>query len=122
MMERKLAGVVVLVVDDEQPIATALARTLEQEGASAMTCGTTHEALGLIENLDPTPDVVVVDVQLHGTTDGVWLMQHILDTWDGIGVVCISGYPRPPGVVCAFLQKPPDTFELIETVRKAASR
>src|SRR5689334_13393663 len=65
--EGSLDGRNVLVVEDEFLIALDLCQTLEMEGCRVLgPAPTVEEALRLIERADPSPDAVVLDINLGG--------------------------------------------------------
>ena len=80
----------ILVVDDEFLIAADLESRLTRLGYTV--CGLAHSsqtALNLIE-LDQ-PDLVLLDIVLHGQTDGLGTAALIREKW-GLPVVFITGY------------------------------
>jgi CheY-like chemotaxis protein len=57
----------VLVVEDEFLIALDLCQTLEMEGCRVLgPAPTVEDALRLLERADPSPDAVVLDINLGG--------------------------------------------------------
>jgi PAS domain S-box-containing protein len=69
-----LAGVRVVVVDDEADARELVARVLEEAGARVGTAGSAEEALGMVQR--ERPDVVVSDIGMPGE-DGYQLVQRI---------------------------------------------
>jgi len=70
----------VLVVDDEPIVRDVVARYLERDGHRIVEAGDGDEARGLIEQ--EAPSLVVLDVMLPGSTDGLALCRWIRSTSD----------------------------------------
>ncbi|MFN2481406.1 MAG: ATP-binding protein [Pyrinomonadaceae bacterium] len=70
----RLAGVRVLVVDDEPDARELFARTLSECGAEALTAGSAAEALAAIER--ELPDVLLADIGMPGE-DGYALIDKV---------------------------------------------
>jgi response regulator RpfG family c-di-GMP phosphodiesterase len=113
---------VVLLVDDEERILSALRRTLRREGYELLTAQTPAQALAI---LDERPvDLVVSDQKMPGLS-GVDLLAQIGQRRPGIPRILLTGWPeeipaarlREVGVH-ALLPKPWDDTELKSTLRK----
>jgi len=113
---------VVLLVDDEERILSALRRTLRREGYELLTAQTPAQALAI---LDERPvDLVVSDQKMPGLS-GVDLLAQIGRRRPGIPRILLTGWPeeipaarlREVGVH-ALLPKPWDDTELKSTLRK----
>lgn len=79
----------VLVVDDEAIIAMALSQMLEEMGMEV--CGTAATAKRAVELVDAhRPTLVLMDVRLKGTEDGVHAAQAIHER-HGTPVIFITG-------------------------------
>jgi signal transduction histidine kinase len=72
-----LAGIDVLVVDDEDDAREALAAVLEQAGASVRAASSVNEAIALVAG--HRPDVIVSDIAMPHE-DGYALMRRLPDT------------------------------------------
>jgi DNA-binding response OmpR family regulator len=70
----------VLVVDDEPIVRDVVARYLERDGHRIISAADGDEARGLIER--EAPNLVVLDVMLPGSTDGLALCRWIRATSD----------------------------------------
>src|SRR5881227_1584418 len=70
----------VLVVDDEPIVRDVVTRYLARDGHTILTADTGDEARGLIEG--ESPSLVVLDVMLPGSTDGLALCRWIRSTSD----------------------------------------
>jgi two-component system OmpR family response regulator len=65
-----LAGIRILLVEDDEDNREVLAQTLTAEGASVVAASTAAEALPLM----PSADIIVTDYALPGG-DAVWLLE-----------------------------------------------
>jgi CheY-like chemotaxis protein len=82
-----LAGIKILVVEDDDDSREILAQTLTLEGATVTAVSTAREALALL----PKADIVLTDVAMPGD-DGVWLLEQVNQQSRPIPVIAISGY------------------------------
>jgi CheY-like chemotaxis protein len=74
LTERRLAGVSVLVVDDDQDTRELLVSVLEAAGAAVHAAPTASEALAT--GIQVTPDAIVSDIAMPGQ-DGYSLMREL---------------------------------------------
>ena len=74
MPETNLAGIVVLVVDDQEDCRSLLTLILEAYGATVRVCESAHEALKSM--IECRPDVIISDIcmPIH---DGYWLIKNV---------------------------------------------
>ena len=77
----------VLIVDDEEPVRSALGRFLAQRGYQVRTAGTGEEALELL--LQDEADGVLLDVRLPGIS-GIDLVPQVLEVAPGAAVVMLT--------------------------------
>jgi signal transduction histidine kinase/ActR/RegA family two-component response regulator len=128
--ERRLAGVHVLVVDDEPDALELARRVLEQEGASVRTADSAAAALDKLA--DELPHVIVSDIAMPAM-DGYALMERVraLDPERGgrIPAVALTAFvgPRDKGRAraagySAHIAKPFEPAALVEAVRAASRR
>ncbi|HSK79323.1 MAG TPA: response regulator [Thermoanaerobaculia bacterium] len=124
-----LAGVHVLIVEDEADTRDLLAMALEQCGARVTAVGTAAEAL---EALSELPDVLLSDIGLP-VEDGYTLLRKVrlLDASRGgsVPAAAITAYARAEDRLKALeagfqthLTKPIDPSELMDTVARLAGR
>ena len=122
-----LAGLWVLIVDDDRDARDILQRWFEYMGAVAMVAGSADEALSVFRRR--RPDVVITDIAMP-VRDGAWLREKLRGLeWihqTETPVVAISGFsPRDAGVRASFedwLAKPVDLAELAWRVRRLTDR
>ncbi|MGN8853039.1 response regulator [Anaerobiospirillum succiniciproducens] len=69
-----MSAATILIVEDEEHIATSLAGVLSDEGYNVFTAGTIKE--GLVEAATRSPDLVVLDLALPDG-DGLVILKEI---------------------------------------------
>jgi DNA-binding NtrC family response regulator len=84
-------GPVVLLVDDERRILSALQRTLRREGYSIETAESAEAALAILEA--GTVDVVVSDYKMVGA-NGTELLARVRRRWPATSRFLLSGWSR----------------------------
>lgn len=123
-----LAGLRVLVVDDEADARELLSAVLEHHGAEVMTAGCVDEALPLVQRA--RPNALVSDIGMPGA-DGYDLIRRVRALPPAEGgatpATALTGFARPEdgqrAIAAGFtthLAKPVDPAELVETVRRLA--
>lgn len=120
----RLAGSLILVVDDHYEIRVALAELLEDEGYQVITAAHGQEALTLLRRGTVRPALIVLDVMMP-VMDG-WTFREIQASdpaLQAIPVVVISAIsnvqpPRHPVPAAAYLPKPLNFALLLETVTR----
>lgn len=80
----------VLVVEDEPLIRLGLASLVEEAGYSVLEAGNADDAIAVIER-HPDVAVIVTDVDMPGTMDGVKLAHFVRGRWPPIQIIVISG-------------------------------
>ncbi len=107
---------VVLLVEDEALIRLPLVLALEDRGFSVIEASSGDQALtALQEGL--VVDLVISDVQMPGSTNGIALADHVRSSRPDVPVVLTSGRaqsPMRPNV--PFLFKPLDPDRLADLV------
>jgi DNA-binding response OmpR family regulator len=113
----------VLLVEDEQDLATACARLLRRFGWRVVMVGTRDEALLALAD-QPPPALAIVDRQLPDG-DGLEILRAALSV--GTRVIMVTGYGLPATRrltleegAAAFLAKPFSSHELLTLVRAVA--
>jgi two-component system CheB/CheR fusion protein len=128
-----LAGLRVLVVDDEPDVLVAVAGMLGAAGASVQQVATAREALSLAAR--DRPDVVVADINMPGE-DGYWLRERLSQepATQAVPVLALTAHVNPEDKALArrrgfieFVEKPVDPERLctailthVSTATKAA--
>jgi FixJ family two-component response regulator len=113
-------SVLVAILDDEEPVRTALARLLRSADFQTETFGSGQEFLDSLNS--HLPDCLVLDLHLSGLT-GFDIVQQIVGRKLPIPIIMITGHDMP-GLkeralsvgASAYLLKPLDDTTLIEAI------
>ncbi|HYR85879.1 MAG TPA: response regulator [Terriglobia bacterium] len=127
--ERKLAGISVLVVEDDPDAQELIACLLEQNDATVTCFGTVPDALSALKNL--SPDVLVVDIGLPGYNGFTFIgrVRALADPCKrNLPAIALTAYStttdRDTVLMSGFqtfMTKPFDCDVLIQTIASAAS-
>ena len=108
----------ILLVDDEQPLLKILSRTLERAGYGVVGVGSVEAALA--QAGARSFDIVITDLKLRHTDDGLKVAQGVRALQSNIGVLIVTAYATVPSAVEAmrmgvddYLMKPVETQELL---------
>jgi CheY-like chemotaxis protein len=97
-----------LVVDDEEDLRDITVEMLRELGYDSVPAA--HALAALAALGAGAFDLVVTDVMMPGTMDGLGLAEVIRAAWPETRVVCVSGYAPDPirlAAICPrFLMKP----------------
>ena len=117
---------VVLIVDDEEMVRTALAQWLRLSGFATQVASNADQALAALD--DSRPDVILTDVRMPGLS-GLDLLRTVRDRALPAEVILITGHGDVPMAVEAmragafdFLQKPYVPHELVASLRRAVAQ
>ncbi len=114
----------VLVVDDEPVLRMILVDLLEGEGYAVEEASNAAGALEVLQAL-PSIRIVVTDIQMPGSMDGLRLARYIRDAYPPIALIVSSGTVRPEqGALpddAVFLSKPVDHRELLRVIEDRVS-
>jgi CheY-like chemotaxis protein len=117
---------VVLLVDDEPRILSALRRTLRREGYELLLAGGAADALALLT--ERSIDLVITDQKMPETT-GVEFLREVASRHPAIPRILLTGWPEEiPRVelealgVRALLPKPWDDAQLKREIRSHLGR
>ena len=115
-----LAGVRVLLVEDNRDLGDATAAMLETHGASVVRADNASQALHWLTS-DPSVDAVLSDVVMPGTMDGLALAQALRVRQPRLPVVLISGHSHALADSQGFtvLRKPCAPHELVAALVSA---
>jgi DNA-binding NtrC family response regulator len=92
----------ILVVEDEVLIRMAISQYLRDCGFKVIEAANADEAMLVLQRPDLTIDVVLSDVEMPGSMDGVALANWIKKNKDNLDVIIVSG-PAPAAVAAAYL-------------------
>jgi signal transduction histidine kinase/ActR/RegA family two-component response regulator len=119
-----LAGLHVLVVDDDPAVRAATRFVLEDRGCRVSLAADATEAMGAA--LADRPDLALLDLQLGRGDSGLQLAARLRERWGGLAVVMIAG-ERPRDALDAaaaagwpVLGKPIDVERLVRTLQQAS--
>jgi len=122
--QRKTPPVDVLVIDNDESHAAAVAEALERAGFSCEVATSGKEGARLIEN--GTYDVIITDLVMSDM-DGLQILAHAKQTLPDSEVILITGHGTIPSAVAAmqqgafnYLLKPLDMAQLRAVTEKAA--
>ena len=117
--QREARQPVVLVVEDEVLIRSAVAEYLRISGNLVVEAANAAEAIAVFAAGVPI-DIVFSDIQMPGTMDGLGLARWVYRNRPGIHVVLTSGYAdaaRATEVEKLFFPKPYRTAEVTRRIR-----
>ena len=122
---RALSGLHMLVVDDDRDSREILRLLLTHYGASAGIATSADAALKALKRL--TPDVVLADIMLGASADGLWLRREAARQWPQVPFIAISGEDFSRDMLeragfAAYLRKPVGHDLLVDTVLTALAR
>ncbi len=98
-------GITVLVVEDEVPIRMDIAAFLENEGFTVHEASTADDAVSLV-NVNPDIRVMVTDIDMPGTMDGLNLAAAVRDRWPPVQIIITSGHRQRTDLRVAFVRMP----------------
>lgn len=111
----------VLVIDDEQSIRILIAAILEDEGHVVVQAADGLQGLELLEQ--EHPDIVILDIMMPGI-DGRETFRRIREKpeFHDMPVVMVSaGASRAPDDVAAFIRKPFNLADFLNTLERVLS-
>jgi DNA-binding response OmpR family regulator len=116
----------VLIVDDEEPVRTALARSLTLLKYSADVAASGEQALEMLERAPY--DVMLLDLRMPGL-GGVEVMRRAAQVRSDLSIVVLTGHATLESAIAAvksdavdYLLKPASIHELAAAVSKALQR
>ncbi|MFT5088368.1 MAG: CheY-like chemotaxis protein [Candidatus Latescibacterota bacterium] len=115
----------ILIVEDEPPIRTLLARLLEGAGYETVQASSAEAALSEIRHRQFA--LILLDLHMPGQIDGEEFLYQMRDSGHDVPIIVVSGWvdddvaDHHPDSVYAVLKKPIQNTKLIATVREALS-
>lgn len=82
----------IFIIDDHAAVRQGYTLLIQRE-PDMQVCGETAnatDALRLVAECDP--DIVVLDISLQGSVDGVDLLKRLHATWPGMAILVVSGH------------------------------
>jgi CheY-like chemotaxis protein len=80
----------ILIVEDDLLVQMELADWLTDYGLVVLTASSADEAIAILDS-HPQIDVLVTDIQMPGSMDGIRLAHHVAARWPPVRIVVISG-------------------------------
>lgn len=118
----------VLICEDDDDVQVLLRRLCSHLGLDHRIVGTADDALEALAR-DPNYDVVLSDVVMPGSMDGIELAHRLRLDYPGLAVVLMSGYTRrsesdrpPPPDDVSWLRKPFSKARLAHALETAAAQ
>jgi DNA-binding NtrC family response regulator len=109
----------ILVVEDELLIRFMLSDGLRDEGYHVIEACNADEALTILQTA--IPDLLISDVRMPGSLDGLELLKTVRHTLGGLPVIMISGHLDPAKAIgdgaTQFIAKPYVMETVVEAVR-----
>lgn len=116
----------ILVVEDEPIIRLGLAIAIEDAGFEVLEAASADEALIRLTRGGADCKVMVTDVDMPGSMNGIELAHYVRDHWPEIQILVISGKvgvaPRELPAGALFMSKPYQEPRLINTIEALAAR
>ena len=113
----------VMVVEDEVIIRLMLAQTLRDAGYNVIETSNADEALIVFEAT--LPDIIVTDVHMPGSVDGMGLCSTVHTIYPKLPVIIVSAYPNSNTAeidpYTKFLPKPYSVVHLVEVIQTQLS-
>lgn len=114
----------ILIVDDEPLLRMSLADFFLDEGFDVLEAQSADQAIVIME-ADPTIKIVVTDVQMPGSMDGLKLAHFIRDRWPPTALIVVSGAVRPTiddlPATASFLAKPVEPRAVLDEIERLHS-
>ncbi|HEV6966691.1 response regulator, partial [Roseateles sp.] len=121
---QSIAGATVLLVEDDESLGDVTAALLMAHGARVVRAGDADAALRLLD-AGVVPEVLLSDIVMPGSMDGVGLARRLRQQHPGLPVVLITGFSNTVMAEGEFpvLRKPCPPAEMLAALQAAmASR
>ncbi|MBI2266494.1 MAG: response regulator [Armatimonadetes bacterium] len=116
----------ILIIDDDPLVLKVLQRILSREGFQVSCAQNAEQAMSLA--MERIFDLVIADVRMP-ETDGISVMQNLMEVQPGAGRIVITGYASEDAPLRAikarvddYFLKPFDTDELVRSIRQTIRR
>ncbi len=117
-IENKAHPAVILVAEDEALIRLMIASHLRDAGWTVIEARHADEGLAIL-NTPVKVDLIITDVRMRGSSDGIALAKHAKQQKGSIPVIVISGELReapPRAIADAYFSKPCDLDAVLTSV------
>ena len=115
-----MAGITVLVVEDEALIRMSIVARLEAEGFDVLEAVNADQAIAILER-KPDIRMLFTDVDMPGSMDGLKLSAFVRDRWPPVKIIVTSGKVAiensalPEGSI--FISKPYHEDRIVASIR-----
>ena len=106
----------ILVVEDEVLVRMMISDQLRNAGYKVLEAADADEALNLMAHITPV-QVIITDVQMPGSMDGVELARVVRSQYPGIIILLASGQLRDGVDHDGFFPKPHDVTRIISHIK-----
>ena len=115
----------ILLVDDDEPVRTVLAEILNAAGHKVVETGDPVDALDLPEAAGP-PDVLITDIDLRSDLNGFEVASYAHHRWPKVRIILISALSADHTRQCldprdSFMQKPFPSSRLLGAIEQLAN-
>jgi CheY-like chemotaxis protein len=86
----RLPAATILLVEDEALVRLELSNWLEELGLVVLEASDADEAIALL-NINPQIDVLLTDIKMPGSMDGIRLAHHLRHRWPPVKIIVLSG-------------------------------
>lgn len=109
----------ILVVEDNVALRFTLAEWLRMQGYVVLEANTADEAMDVLGS-QLSVDLVLTDVHMPGSMDGLALVQHISTAYPLVKTIIVSGKAHPSEMAkeAVFFGKPYDLVKVTECIKK----
>ncbi len=87
---KRLSPATVLIVENEALVRAELAYIVSQAGLLVLEASDADEAIRLLDS-HPEIEVMVTDIRMPGSMDGIRLAHHVRDRWPPVKIIIASG-------------------------------
>ena len=106
----------ILVVEDNIILRYTLAGWLRAEGHEVLEAASADEATAILNSVPLFPDLVITDIEMPGSMNGLDLAERIKNSFPALPVIVVSGTASVDrlrtSAVTAFFPKPYDVAKL----------
>ena len=110
----------ILIVEDEVLTSEYLEFVLQRAGYEAIPAASAEEAIAVLEHRDDVY-LVVTDINLPGSLNGLQLAALVRDRWPAINIIAVTGYSAPRSdelpTGSLFVPKPYSAQNIMQAVR-----
>jgi len=116
--DRSVIPSTILVVEDEMMIRMSTVDMVENAGYAPLEAVDADGAVAMLESRSDIA-LMVTDIQMPGSMDGVELAQAVHKRWPLIKIIVVSGLEEPIDlpVDCCFFGKPLEAPDMISRMR-----